>query len=230
MVYTYEYPRPLVTVDVILLQAGETDVEVLLIERKHPPFQNQWALPGGYVGIEEPLETAARRELVEETGVSRLPLVQIGVAGHPGRDPRGRTISVIFTGLVPRHQNVLPRGGDDARAARWFPLKLLPPLAFDHHQLLNQQLATIRFCALYKLWLLEFLRPRSFTVKDVQHLQTLLTGNVWTAAIWNDICLHLPCLIPDGNTFTWKDSTPIFLYSDTFWMEFWGKRLSQFLP
>ncbi|NOX37934.1 MAG: NUDIX hydrolase [Calditrichaeota bacterium] len=227
MPYTYAYPRPMVTVDVILIQAGEADAEVLLIQRKHPPFQNRWALPGGYVDIEEPLEAAAHRELAEETGVANLPLVQTGVAGEPGRDPRGRTISVIFTGFVPRHQKISPAGGDDARQARWFALKHLPPLAFDHQQLLHQQLTTIRFCALYKLWLLEFLRPQPFTIKDVQQLQSLLIGDVWSPAVWEAVLMHLPFLTRDGNTFLWKDTAPLFSCSDVFWMEFWGKRLSQ---
>jgi 8-oxo-dGTP diphosphatase len=139
MPHTYEYPRPQVAADVILLrQTRNAALEVLLIERRNEPFRGLWALPGGFVDIDEDLPDAARRELGEETGV-RLPddarLVQFGTYGKPGRDPRGRTISVVYlAGVSP--EGSAPVAGDDAARAAWFPLSGLPELAFDHADIL----------------------------------------------------------------------------------------------
>lgn len=139
MPFTYEYPRPQVAADVILLrQAGEP--EVLLIERGREPFRGLWALPGGFVEIDEDLSEAARRELREETGIEigdGERLVQLGAFGRPGRDPRGRTISVVYLASVCRSRSE-PTAGDDAARAEWFPLSGLPELAFDHADILAE--------------------------------------------------------------------------------------------
>lgn len=140
--YTYEYPRPMVTVDAVVLAVSSGRLDVLLIKRKHEPFKGRWALPGGFIEMEEPLETAVRRELFEETGLSRVPLEELGVFGDPGRDPRGRTISVAYVavldGPVPQ-----PRAGDDAGRAQWFPVANLPELAFDHKEIITRALAKV---------------------------------------------------------------------------------------
>jgi 8-oxo-dGTP diphosphatase len=132
--YSYDYPRPAVTVDIVVVTKARGP-KVLLIRRKHDPFAGKWALPGGFVDMDETLETAARRELREETSVETAELVQLYTYGDPGRDPRGRTISVAYLARVdPRH--VVPRAGDDAADAAWFPLTDLPELAFDHATIL----------------------------------------------------------------------------------------------
>lgn len=136
MSYTYPYPRPAVTVDVALLRATPTGVEVLLIQRGRPPFTGNWALPGGFVDENEPLEVAARRELREETGIMDIPLRQFAAFGDPGRDPRGWTVSVVFWASV-AGLALAPQAGDDAAATRWWPLAALPPLAFDHADILK---------------------------------------------------------------------------------------------
>jgi 8-oxo-dGTP diphosphatase len=128
--YAYDYPRPMVTVDAVVLSMREGKRHVLLIRRGRPPFEGAWALPGGFVGIDEPLETAAERELAEETGLTGVALRQLHTFGDPGRDPRGRSISVVYWGEAPADAAVM--GGDDAAEAGWFPLDALPPLAFDH--------------------------------------------------------------------------------------------------
>jgi len=132
--FCYDYPRPSVTVDIVVV-TKERRPRVLLIQRKRPPFEGAWALPGGFIDMEETLEASARRELEEETGIKVGKLVQLAVFGDPGRDPRGRTISVVYLASVKANQ-VKPRAADDAAAADWFPLERPPKLAFDHREIL----------------------------------------------------------------------------------------------
>lgn len=134
--YTYAYPRPSVTVDLVVV-SKDMAPRVLLIRRKKPPFEGKWALPGGFIEIDETLEASARRELTEETGVNVGKLVQLATFGDPGRDPRGRTISVVYLARVNAKQ-IQPRAGDDAAETGWFSLHRPPPLAFDHRQILAQ--------------------------------------------------------------------------------------------
>jgi 8-oxo-dGTP diphosphatase len=114
----------------------ESPPRVLLIRRKHEPFTGVWALPGGFVDQDEPLEAAARRELFEETGLRVEQLEQMHTFGDPGRDPRGWTVSVAHVAWVDP-QLARPRAGDDASEADWHPLDRLPPLAFDHARVLT---------------------------------------------------------------------------------------------
>jgi 8-oxo-dGTP diphosphatase len=138
--YTYEYPRPALTVDVVALRhpEGAMHPEVLLVRRGQEPFLGKWALPGGFVDEGERLEHAARRELAEETGLStRAPMRQFGTFGDPGRDPRGWNVSVAFLLDLPTEEAAfVVRGGDDAEEASWHPLGALPPLAFDHDRII----------------------------------------------------------------------------------------------
>ena len=131
--------KPAVTVDIILWRPGGDggQGEILLIQRKHPPFAGSWALPGGFVDKFEPLETAARRELHEEAGLAGdFALEQCGTFGDPGRDPRGWTISVAFCGRLQAGEGI-PQAGDDAAKAAWHPWADLPPLAFDHDKIIH---------------------------------------------------------------------------------------------
>jgi 8-oxo-dGTP diphosphatase len=132
--YCYEYPRPAVTVDVVLV-TRETRPRVLLIRRKNEPFAGMWAIPGGFVDMDEALETAARRELLEETGVEAEHLEQLHTFGDPGRDPRGRTVSIVYLAKVDAKQ-VHPQAADDAAEVGWHELDAPPPLAFDHDKIL----------------------------------------------------------------------------------------------
>ncbi|MBN2639329.1 MAG: NUDIX hydrolase [Bacteroidales bacterium] len=134
MPYTYPYPRPAVTVDAVVFRINEGQKEVLLIQRGHPPFENQWALPGGFVDMDENLETAAARELKEETGLKNIDLQQFHTFGNPGRDPRHRTISIAHWGELIEPQEL--QAGDDARNAQWFSLYNLPETAFDHKEII----------------------------------------------------------------------------------------------
>lgn len=133
--YTYDYPRPAVTVDVVVVTRAAPP-RVLLIRRKHEPFAGTWAIPGGFIEMEETLEASARRELREETSLEVGPLEQLHTFGDPGRDPRGRTISVVYLAWVDDADAARPRASDDAAEVAWHRLDQLPPLAFDHVQVL----------------------------------------------------------------------------------------------
>jgi 8-oxo-dGTP diphosphatase len=132
--YIYDYPRPAVTVDAVIV-TREGRPRVLLIRRKNEPFAGMWAIPGGFVAMDETLLDSARRELREETGLCVEKLEQLHTFGDPGRDPRGRTISVVYLGRVNADQ-VEPRAADDAAEVGWHPLHKLPPTAFDHSAIL----------------------------------------------------------------------------------------------
>lgn len=131
--YTYTYPRPMVTVDTVIFAGAREDRRVALIRRKHEPFAGLWALPGGFLDMDETLEAAAARELREETGLSRIALTQFHTFGDPGRDPRGRSISVAYYGHIP--ECAVLHAADDAAEAEWFPVENLPPVAFDHDKI-----------------------------------------------------------------------------------------------
>ncbi|MBN1314880.1 MAG: NUDIX hydrolase [Anaerolineales bacterium] len=132
-----KYERPSVTVDVVIFSFFDSQFQVLLIKRGRWPFQGSWALPGGFVDMNETLQAAALRELEEETGVTDVYLEQLYTFGDPGRDPRTRVISVVYLAFVPAGL-VKPRAGDDADDARWWSINSLPEeLAFDHAEILN---------------------------------------------------------------------------------------------
>ena len=137
MSYSYKYPRPAVTVDIILF-TNETDPKVLLIERKNPPFQGQWAFPGGFIEPDETLEDAAKRELKEETGMIINNLEQFKTYSEPYRDPRGRTISTVFYAKITADLASKASAGDDAAKADWFLLEKLSNLAFDHQKIIDE--------------------------------------------------------------------------------------------
>ncbi|MCU0913920.1 MAG: NUDIX hydrolase [Planctomycetes bacterium] len=124
----------MVTVDAAVFACVEGRVRLLLIQRRHEPFQGRWALPGGFVEMDEDLDAAVARELAEETGLKDIPLEQLHTFGKPGRDPRGRTITIAYFGVVP--QDAPPvTAADDAAQARWFDLDKLPEMAFDHDEI-----------------------------------------------------------------------------------------------
>lgn len=145
--YCYEFPRPAVTVDTVAFAIDRSTLRVLMVRRRKPPFEGQWALPGGFIDLDEDAEPAARRELREETGTEiapTSPFEPIGFYAAPGRDPRGRTISLVFATVLPPPPPE-PIGGDDASEASWLvadPIK--QALAFDHQMILNDALAWLR--------------------------------------------------------------------------------------
>lgn len=140
MTYCYDYPRPTVTTDALLI-CKSPEPMVLLIQRANQPFQGSWALPGGFVDMDEDLETAAARELAEETGINGLQLNQLKTYGSVDRDPRHRTISVVYYAFVDQLLEAV--GQDDAADAQWFPLGQLPQMAFDHELILREAQASL---------------------------------------------------------------------------------------
>lgn len=141
--YTYEHPRPSVTVDVAIFRPMGEDYQILLIQRAQGPYKGKYALPGGFIEMDESLEEAARRELFEETGVENLQLTQIQTFSDPGRDPRGRVISTCFGCVLDTGDKIRIQAGDDAADANWFGLTDLPSLAFDHPLVIQAAIAKL---------------------------------------------------------------------------------------
>lgn len=134
MSYEYKYPRPMVTVDALVFANDGLDLNVLLIKRGNPPFKGKWALPGGFVDMDETLDHAVVRELEEEAGIRIDGFQQLYTFGNPERDPRGRNITVVF--LKEISEKIYLSAGDDAAEAGWFDVKNLPELAFDHYDII----------------------------------------------------------------------------------------------
>lgn len=168
MSYTYEYPRPSVTVDNVIFTFDERLLKVLLIKRKSDPFRGEWALPGGFVNIDESLEEAARRELKEETGLKNAYVEQFFTFGDVDRDPRGRVLSVGFYALVKIEEtNLAP--DTDASDVQWYPAYDLPELAFDHALIIDKALNMLKLKVKMQPVGFELL-PEHFSLSDLQRL------------------------------------------------------------
>jgi 8-oxo-dGTP diphosphatase len=175
MSYTYEHPRPSVTVDLVIFTIAENDLKVLLIRRAQEPFKGRWALPGGFVEIDESLEKAAARELNEEAGVTDVYLEQLYTFGDPKRDPRGRVISVAYFALVDAgRQRIHP--ASDAAEAEWhsvFDPKLGAKLAFDHKKILEYAVWRLRNKIEWTTVGYELL-PKKFTLSELQRVYEII--------------------------------------------------------
>ncbi len=139
--YSYKYPHPAVTADSIVFARDSQDLKVLLIQRKREPYQGSWAFPGGFMNIDESAEDAARRELQEETGLKADVMAQVGAWTAVDRDPRERVITIAYYTLLPHPAAVT--ASDDANQAQWFSLSALPPLAFDHADILHRAITLL---------------------------------------------------------------------------------------
>lgn len=135
--YCYEYPRLMLTVDAAVYKNENSQISILLIKRGNDPFKDLWALPGGFVDMDETLDEAVKRELLEETGLKNINMKQFYTYGNPDRDPRGRTVSVVYYSYLDSGSYII-NAGDDAADANWFPLNQLPVLAFDHQNIINE--------------------------------------------------------------------------------------------
>jgi len=162
-----------VTVDLVIFTIREHRLHVLLIERGSPPFEGRWALPGGFIREGEGLEQAARRELEEETGVRHVYLEQLYTFGDPGRDPRGRVVTVAYYALIAADTSLV--ASSDARAARWWPIAKHPELAFDHDRILAYALERLRNKLEYTTVGFQLL-PRRFTLTELQRVYEAILG------------------------------------------------------
>ena len=168
MAYTYQHPHPAVTVDAVVFGFDDADLKLLLIQRKLAPFKGAWALPGGFVRLDENLEAAARRELTDETGITRLYLEQLYTFGEPDRDPRERVISVAYYALVKLSDHTL-QAASDAENVAWFPVAELPKLGFDHERIVEVALKRLKAKVRYEPIGFELL-PVKFTLGELQRL------------------------------------------------------------
>lgn len=205
------FDRPSVTVDIIIFTVRDEDLKILLVKRNIPPFQNSWALPGGFVHIDEALEDAAKRELVEETGVRDVYLEQLYTFGDPKRDPRTRVITVAYFALI-NSEKVRLTAATDVSDAQWFSVKKLPKLAFDHDTILEYALQRLR-------WKLEYttvaysLLPDSFTLTELQKVYEIVLNRQFDKRNFRKKILSL-CILKDTQLMTEDVShRPAKLYS-----------------
>ncbi|BFM41165.1 NUDIX domain-containing protein [Synechocystis sp. LKSZ1] len=199
MSFTYTYPRPALTVDCVVFGfADPAELQVLLIERALPPFQGQWALPGGFVHLDESLEEAARRELQEETGVENIFLEQLYTFGSVNRDPRERVVSVAYYALINLSEHPL-QASTDAKATAWFSLTALPPLAFDHDQILALAISRLRSKVRYEPIGFELL-PEKFTLTQLQRLYEAILGHSLDKRNFRNKLLKMEVLTPLSET------------------------------
>ena len=174
MSHTYEYPRAALTVDCVVFGLDETDLKVLLIQRKLTPFQHGWALPGGFVHLDETVDDAAARELREEAGVTDVYLEQLYTFGALDRDPRERVITVAYYALAKLSDHRI-RAATDAMGVGWFSLDDLPKLAFDHDAIVSRAHERLRGKVRYAPVGFELLPPR-FSLTQLQRLYELIHG------------------------------------------------------
>jgi 8-oxo-dGTP diphosphatase len=170
-----KYDRPSVTIDVVIFTLIERELHVLLVQRKRWPYEGFWAIPGGFINMDESLEQAARRELEEETGVRDVYLEQLYTFGDPQRDPRTRVISVAYMALVRAEVQHL-RVSDESHAVRWFPVRDLPEaLAFDHEQVLSYAIGRLRSKLEYTTLAFQLL-PELFSILELKHTYEQILG------------------------------------------------------
>ena len=204
-----KFESPKVTVDIVIFTIYNDKLHTLLIQRKGQPFQNSWALPGGFLEKDEPLIGAAGRELFEETGVSRIYLEQLYSFGDPGRDPRGRVITVAYFALVPAPLEI--SAGSDAKSAKWWPVGSLPKLAFDHKRIINYALERLRAKLEYTnvAW---SLLPDKFTLTDLQRTYEIVWGKKMDKRNFRKKILSLGLLAQSKEMRTGFHQRPSHLY------------------
>ena len=213
MSFTYEYPHPAVTTDVVIFTIRQNQLKVLLIKRAQGPFRGGWALPGGFVGLDESLEDGARRELAEETGVSAVYLEQLYTFGDPGRDPRERVITVAYFALIPSDKIEL-RAASDAEGVSWFGLRELPALAFDHDDILK--MAHERLVAKFDYSTIAFqFMPPSFTLTELQSVYEMILGEAIDKRNFRKRILGLDMIRPTGREKREGPHRPAKLYRIT---------------
>jgi len=210
MSYTYDYPHPSVTTDIVIFTVEDATLKVLLIQRKGAPFKGRWALPGGFVRIDESVDDCALRELEEETGIRDVYLEQLYTFGAPGRDPRERVISVAYFALTPC-QGLSLKAGTDAAAAAWYGIDDLPELAFDHQGIIEKARERLTAKMEYSTLGLMFM-PDEFTLSEVQNLYEIVSGQERDKRNFRKWLLSLDVIEETGNMKTAGAHRPAKLY------------------
>jgi 8-oxo-dGTP diphosphatase len=210
MPFTYEFPRAALTVDCVVFGFDEGALKVLLIRRGLEPYQNRWALPGGFVRPDETLDDAARRELQEETGLREIYQEQLYTFGAIDRDPRERVISVAYFALV-RRADHLPAAATDAAEAAWFEVEKVPALAFDHGKILKLALERLRGKIRWQPVGFELL-PKKFTLTQFQALYEAILGRTLDKRNFRKKLLALDLLVALDETTTAASRRPAQLY------------------
>lgn len=210
MSYTYAHPHPAVTTDVVLFTIEDAALKVLLVQRDSPPFAGCWALPGGFVDIDEDLQTGALRELAEETGVTGVFLEQLYTFGAPRRDPRERIITVAYYALVPVNR-LHVRAGSDARAVAWFPCTVLPDLAFDHRDIVAMAQQRLAAKLQYSTIALQFM-PECFTLGELQQVYEIIQGEPLDKRNFRKRVFAYDCLADTGRVRRPGNHRPARLY------------------
>lgn len=170
--YSYKYPHPAVTVDIVIFTIRDNQLKLLLIRRALEPYRGMWALPGGFIDMDEDLESAARRELAEETGISGVYLEQLYTFGQPDRDPRERVITVAYYALIPSDKLRL-QSATDAEAVGWFGMEELPKLAFDHANIVDMAHQRLVAKLDYSTLAFQFL-SEEFTLMELQRVYEII--------------------------------------------------------
>ena len=194
MKFSYQHPRPALTVDCVVFGFDENKLYVLLIGRGLEPFKGQWALPGGFVRVDETLDDAARRELAEEAGLKNVFLEQLFTFGAVDRDPRERVVSVAYYALV-KLMDHQAKADTDATTAKWFPVSTVPTLAFDHAEILATALARLKSKVRYEPIGFELLPPK-FTLSQLQKLYEAVLGSDLDKRNFRKKVLSFELLVP----------------------------------
>lgn len=194
--YCYKYPHPAVTTDCVIFGFDGTKLQVLLVQRGIEPYKGRWALPGGFLQMNESADQGAQRELQEETGLEDCYVRQLQTFTDPNRDPRERVITIAYYALV-KMQEV--RGGDDADDARWFELSKVPQLAFDHDHILRVAEHTLRQQIHFEPIGFELL-PEKFTILELQNLYEAILGLHFDRRNFYNKMKRLGMLEPTGET------------------------------
>ncbi len=194
--YTYKYPHPAVTTDCVIFGFDGKDLNILLVERGIDPYKGSWALPGGFLQMDETVEEGAKRELLEETNVSNVYLEQFHVFSDVHRDPRERVLTVAFYALV-KQSDYEVIGGDDAVQAQWFQQDELPPLAFDHHDIIAMAKECLREKLRTKPIAFRLLNDK-FSMSELQRLYEVILGTTYDRRNFHRKALSTGFLTDEG--------------------------------
>ncbi|WP_417462042.1 NUDIX hydrolase [Kordiimonas sp.] len=211
MTYTYQYPHPAVTTDIVIFSVRENALQLLLIKRGGEPYKGSWALPGGFVKLDESVDACAKRELAEEAGLQDVYLEQLYTFGKVDRDPRERVISVAYYTLTPS-EHLLPEAGTDAAEVAWFPISELPELAFDHTEIINVARKRLAAKMEYSTIGLQFM-AEEFTLSQLQIVYEQATGKELDKRNFRKWILSLDLIKETGKKYAAGAHRPAMLYS-----------------